>query len=199
MCRCVGVGMFVFCKWSLSSHNALFRTKQARARVCVFKKKGRKYGFALSLCIVLAHSLVAVVDVSMSLCMCLGGNSKTFIPGSANVLFFYNKIVRLFWKYQTLIVYSQFDTHTTLWLHYACSFTLFVLLIFLIFPAIIKIITQQIQFCFQVLRMDVCGCVYFCMSIFLYHGVFFSNVFHVIQNFTNVQNNKTLKFAINFI
>lgn len=175
MCRCVGVGLFVFCKWSLSSHNALFRTKQARARVCVCKKGKKIWVCSLSLSLYCSRSL------SRRFCRCFyefvyvfGWKQQNFIHGSANVLFFYNKIVRLVWKYQTLIVYSQFDTHTTLWLHSACSFTLFVLLIFLIFSAIIIIIIiQQIQFCFQVLRMDVCGCVYFCMSIFLYYGFFF--------------------------
>lgn len=68
---------------------------------------------SLSVCIVLAHSLVAFVDVSMSLCMCLGGNSKILSPVPLTCYFFYNKIVRLISKL-IVIVYSQFDTHTTL-------------------------------------------------------------------------------------
>lgn len=112
---CVDVWVSV-CLCFASDHSlltTLSSEQSRRARVFVYLKKGRKYGFALSLCIVLAHSLVVFVDVSMSVCMCLGGNSKILSPVALTCYFFYNKIVRLISKL-IVIVYSQFDTHTTL-------------------------------------------------------------------------------------
>lgn len=90
---CVDVWVSV-CLCFASDHSlltTLSSEQSRRARVFVYVKKGRKYGFALSLCIVLAHSLVAFVDVSMSLCMCLGGNSKILSPVALTCYFFTTK------------------------------------------------------------------------------------------------------------
>lgn len=89
MCGCVSVSVCLF-----ASDHSLLTTlsieQSRRARVCLCKK-GKKIGFALSLSIVLAHSLVAFVDVCMSVCVYLGGNSKILSPVALTCYFFTTK------------------------------------------------------------------------------------------------------------